>query len=549
MKEGSVIINRLLPVIPRKKQRVCCYCRVSTLLVSQETSIVGQREHYEALIRDNPEWEFAGIYLEAGVSGTGTKGRPELQRLLADCRAGKIDLILTKSISRFARNTLDCLGMVRLLTSLGVAIHFEKERICTEKMSSEFLLSILACLAENESRSISGNMKWSILRRFQSGTYRQALVPYGYRRVDGRLVVVPEEAERVREIFSLSLRGIGAGRIAGEFNRRRIRAVRGGKWCGVTIREILKNPFYTGAVLYQKSFKDEAFRQRSNRGELDRYLHPDHHEAIISREVFEKAQSMTAERGREVGYNGTEQKRGAKRYSFSGILFCGVCGAVMYRQVRGDGAVSWRCSRNCRRREHSGMKSAGDEDLKLAFLNCLNKIAWSQERGEGVLDVYEEALRKKEEEENGERLWELERKWQLNRREAETLTAEAAWEMSFPEYREKELLLLWQGRELAAEKRRILGVRESGGSLLAFRRWIGSWRITDNPAAFPEESFSELVEKATVLSGERVTFSFRCGLRLTESMKRESGEERCRRRISGTGQGSPLASGSRTVWL
>ena len=123
---------------------MCCYCRVSTLLDSQETSIEGQREHYESLIKGNPEWEFAGIYLEAGVSGTKAEIRPELQRLIADCKAGKIDLILTKSISRFARNTSDCLEMVRLLTSLGVAIHFEKEQIHTDDMHSEFMLSILA---------------------------------------------------------------------------------------------------------------------------------------------------------------------------------------------------------------------------------------------------------------------------------------------------------------------------------------------------------------------------------------------------------------------
>ena len=472
---APVKAQRIAPFKSQKKPRVCCYCRVSTLLDSQETSIEGQREHYETLIRGNPEWEFAGIYLEAGVSGTRTEIRPELQRLITDCRAGKIDLILTKSISRFARNTSDCLEMVRLLTSLSVTIHFEKEQIYTNDMQSELILSILACLAEDESHSISGNMKWSIRKKFLNGTYQQSIAPYGYRKEGGRLMIVPEEADAVRDVFAMSLRGMGGRSIARELNKRKILTARGKKWSDAAVREILKNPAYAGDVLYQKSFKDESFRQRMNRGELDQYYEQDHHEAIISREDFDKAQSVSGQRAKEVGYDGTEQKRSINRYCFTGILFCKACGSVMHRQPGAAGYVTWQCSKHVMQPDRCRAKPQRDTDLKRAFINCLNKVAWSQGRGEGVLDVYEKMLGKTEAERNAEK---------------------------------------------NAEKVRIQIAGVPGGTLKRFKTFIRGWEITDNPEAFPEEIFTEFVKSCTVLPGKMVAYQFLCGLRLTESLYR-----------------------------
>ena len=214
----------------RAKLKVAAYCRVSTLMDSQESSSEAQRLHYEKTIRENEEWEYAGLYLEAGVSGTKAETRPELMRLMEDCRNGKVDLVLTKSISRFARNTSDCLEMVRTLTGLGVNIVFEKELIDTRSMDSEFMLSILACLAEDESHSISGNMKWGIRKRFENGSFRQSIAPYGYAWKDDELAVVPEQADVVREIFELALSGLGAIRIAKELNARKIPSPAGKLW-------------------------------------------------------------------------------------------------------------------------------------------------------------------------------------------------------------------------------------------------------------------------------------------------------------------------------
>ena len=171
-----------------KRQRVAAYCRVSTQMESQKSSIAAQREHYEDYIKTNPNWDLAGIYLEEGISGTKAESRPELRRMFDDCRAGLIDLVLTKSISKFSWNTSDCIRLVREFTGLGVVIRFEKEQIDTAEMGTEFLLTLLACFAEEESHSISGNIKWSIQKRFASGEYLPTKAPYGYQQEKYRLI-------------------------------------------------------------------------------------------------------------------------------------------------------------------------------------------------------------------------------------------------------------------------------------------------------------------------------------------------------------------------
>ena len=278
------------------KLKVAAYCRVSSLLDNQEGSFQNQREHYEAVIRNNPEWEYAGVFLEKGISGTKAETRPELQRLLAACKAGQINLILTKSISRFSRNTTDCLSMVRELTALGVDIWFEKEGIHTGTMESEFMLSIMACLAEDESRSISNNMKWGLRKRFQAGTYKPKEAPYGFRREGLEYIIIPEEAAVVKRIFTWYLAGDGIRRITNELNRIGIKTRNGVAWSGTTVKRILTNVACTGDVLYQKSFMDEHYKQQLNRGELDQFFNENHHEAIIDREDFARVQEALKQR-------------------------------------------------------------------------------------------------------------------------------------------------------------------------------------------------------------------------------------------------------------
>ena len=203
---------------------------------------------------------------------------------------------------------------------------------------------------------------------------------------------------------------------------------------------------------------------------------------------------------------------------FTGILFCKACGSVMHRQPRGKNSVTWVCHKHAMHPDLCRMKPQSDDDLERAFINCLNKIAWSQARGEGVLDVYETMLGKTEAEKNAERLVEIEKELEENRNETNKLNAIVMRERFLPEHREKKLFLTKQAQDLMAEKNRILIAGAPSGTLQQLKTFIGGWKITDDPAAFPEETFTEFVERCIVLPGKMVTFDFRCGLKLTESL-------------------------------
>ena len=215
----------------KKKTRVAAYARVSTKSDEQLLSLETQKEHYDNFISSNPEWEYAGLYYDEGISGTKVEKRDGLLALLKDCEDGKIDRVITKSISRFSRNTAGCLEMVRRLAKLNIYLYFEKENIDTEHMSSELMLSILSSIAESESRSISQNSKWSVKYRYEEGTFIIGYPPYGYENKEGKMVIVPDEAEIVRDIFTMTINGMGTYVIAKELNRRGIPSKKGGKWC------------------------------------------------------------------------------------------------------------------------------------------------------------------------------------------------------------------------------------------------------------------------------------------------------------------------------
>ena len=236
MKKVTKIAQNTAHFTEQTKLRVAAYCRVSTDSDEQLESLDTQIKHYETYINANPEWEFAGLYYDEGISGTKKEKRPELLRMIADCEDRKIALIVTKSISRFARNTTDCLELVRKLLDLDVFIYFEKENINTGSMESELMLSILSGLAESESVSIAENNKWSIQRRFQNGTYKISYPPYGYDNIDGEMVVNEHQAEIVCYIFASILSGKSAHIIADELNNRKVPTKKGGHWKATTIR-------------------------------------------------------------------------------------------------------------------------------------------------------------------------------------------------------------------------------------------------------------------------------------------------------------------------
>ena len=317
-----VKVTKIDPVqnfIVQRKTRVAAYARVSTDSDEQLQSLDAQIEHYESLIMDRTDWAYAGLYYDEGISGTKVEKRDGLLRLLKDCKAGKIDRVITKSISRFSRNTEKTLEMVRELNQIGVYIYFEKENIDTEHMNSELMLSILGSIAESESRSMSENSKWGVQHRYKEGTYIIACPPYGYRNDDGKMMIVPEEAEVVKRIFNMALNGHGSEAIAKKLNADLIPTKRGRRWHSSSVQDILKNEKYTGDVIFQKTYTDKSFKRHHNYGDQDRYLCQNHHEAIVDHETFEKVAEAVKRRAAEKGnYDGDKYR---KKYAFTKRLY------------------------------------------------------------------------------------------------------------------------------------------------------------------------------------------------------------------------------------
>lgn len=365
----------------QKKVRVAAYCRVSTASDEQLISLEAQKAHYEDYIKSNDEWEYAGLYYDEGVTGTKKDCRDGLISLVDDCEKGLIDLVITKSISRFSRNTTDCLELVRKLLDLKVTVIFEKENLNTGTMESELMLSILSSLAESESVSISENSKWSVQKRFQNGTFIIGYPPYGYMNLNGEMVIVPEQAEVVKQIFTDTLAGKSTHVIAKELNDKGVKSKKGGKWSPGAINAIIRNEKFTGDAIFQKTYTDSRFTRHTNYGECDQYLCEGHHEAIVSHEIFEKANEVLNQRGKEKG-NRENTQRYQNRYGFSGRIKCGECGSVFKRRIHykpsGD-YIAWCCTHHIEDKTACSMKYITDDGIKAAFLTMMNKLIFAHQ--------------------------------------------------------------------------------------------------------------------------------------------------------------------------
>ncbi len=331
--------------VKRQKLRVCAYARVSTASDAQEDSLDNQRTTYERLISSNPEYEFVGVYADQGISGY-SEHRPAFQNMLQDAREHRIDLILTKSISRFARNTVTVLKYVRELKELGVGILFEEQNIHTLSHEGELMLSVLASFAQEESRSTSENNRWTVRKRFEHGEpIINTTCFMGYDKNEyGELVVNPEQAAIVRRIFHMYLSGYGAFRIAQIFNQEGVPTVRGGKWADRTILDMLRNEKYKGDYLLQKYYTPENMRNRSvrNNGEVQSYYIAEDHEPIVTVEEWDEVQRILETRKAKRGMSGSEKY--SNRYPLSGMLFCPYCGKTLRRKQVHNKRIEWWCS-------------------------------------------------------------------------------------------------------------------------------------------------------------------------------------------------------------
>ena len=285
----------------QRQLRVAAYCRVSTDSEEQLTSYEAQKNYYTDKIMTNPNWTMAGIFADEGITGTSAAKRPEFLRMIRKCRQKKIDLILVKSISRFARNTVDCLNYMRALKELGIAIIFEEQNINTLEADGELLITLLGAVAQGESESISENVKWGVRQAMREGKatiqYKRL---YAYEKgEDGKPQIIPEQAEVVRRIYDSFLAGQSLRMIKEDLEQRGIATVSGGlEWSIASIRGILQNEKYCGDVLLQKSFVNDCIsrKQIRNVGQLPMYLTQDHHEGIVSRDTFNAVKAEFARR-------------------------------------------------------------------------------------------------------------------------------------------------------------------------------------------------------------------------------------------------------------
>ena len=415
--------------LSEKKLRVAAYCRVSTELEEQESSYEAQVEYYTRKIQETDNWKMAEIYADDGKSATNTKKRDDFNAMIKDALDGKIDMILTKSVSRFARNTVDSLLTIRKLKEKNVAVVFEKEGVNTLDGTGEILITILSSLAQEESRNISENTRWGVVRRFENG---KMIVNHnkfmGYtKNENGDLVIVPEEAEIVRLIFRLYLEGYSAKKISQYLEENGIKTATGqDRWYDSVIFKMLRNEKYMGDALLQKTYTVDFMTKKKviNKGIVPQYYVEDDHEPIIPKELFYRVQEELARRASmnkaAVTRKKNQKSKFSSEYALTGLLLCGDCGQE-YRRVtwsrNGKKKIVWRCSnrltngtKHCKKSEtlEEGVLNRavmeainritrGDGDFVGAFRQNVIRVIGSY-GGEQEPDEYDEKIKEKEEE-------------------------------------------------------------------------------------------------------------------------------------------------------
>nr|DAV44599.1 MAG TPA: integrase [Caudoviricetes sp.] len=389
----------------KPKLRVAAYCRVSTDSDEQASSYETQVEHYTEYIKKNPEWEFAGIYADDGISGTNTKKREEFNRMIEACKAGEIDMIITKSISRFARNTLDCLKYIRMLKDKNIPVFFEKESINTMDAKGEVLLTIMASLAQQESQSLSQNVKMGLQFRYQNGQVQVNHNHFlGYTKDrEGNLVIDPEQAEVVKRIYREYLEGSSMDKIAKGLEKDGILTGAGKKkWWTSTINKILRNEKYIGDALLQKTYTTDFLNKTrvKNNGIVPQYYVENNHEAIIPKDIFLRVQEELVRR-RVVKTSANGKKRSYScNHCFAQLVICGECGE-MFRRIhwnnRGCKSIVWRC---LSRLEATGMechaRTVNETVLENVVVQAINtllgdKSAYQAQLQQNIAKVIREA--------------------------------------------------------------------------------------------------------------------------------------------------------------
>lgn len=528
--------NDLASIKSKAKLKVAAYCRVSSSKEEQLNSFEAQVNHYTNLIKNNELWEFAGIYADEGISGKSKEKRTEFMRLIKECEGRKIDMVITKSISRFARNTADCIEVVRKLKTLGVAVFFEKENINTMNAESELILSVLSSIAQEELSSLSQNIRWGNQRRYQKGIVHVNTKRFlGYDiNEEKKLVINKAEAEIVKRIFYDYIGGKGSGTIARELERDGIKTATGKtRWRGSSVRRILINEKYCGDALLQKSITADTitFKRKKNRGELPQYYIKDNHEPIISREEYELVQRLRENRAGKHGNNKGDRAKYQNRYPFTYKIICSNCGGSFKRHIQNVGksceVAAWACTTYIDRgSKECSMKPIHDETIKTVFVRMVNKLYTNKDvilkpfaqNVKRIIDarLEDEGIKQLD----GEIEVLLEQERMLLRLKEKGYADEDIY------YEEKEKLSK-AVEKLRAERNKL------AWELTGQDEWIYRTNkvyefisgIDNVLEEFDEDIFNALIEKIIVKSDKHLTFELKNGLILDEYFEKQRGRK------------------------
>lgn len=516
---GKDNLARKLMIIPASvpecaELRVAAYCRVSTDSEDQLNSFSAQYAYYTNLISSKDNWTLVDIYADEGITGTSADKREDFQRLLSDCRKGLIDKIYTKSISRFARNTKDCLELTRELKAIGISVVFEEQNIDTSTVSGEMLTTVFASCAQAESESISKNMRWSYQKRMESGRFITCKAPFGYRLEKGKLVIQEEEAAIIRMIFRLFLSGVNTLEIAEKLTNMGIKTLEGESWGASTIKYILQNEKYVGDSLLQKKYSTETFppQKKRNTGERQQYYISNSHPPIIDREIFEMAQQLYSTK--RPGIIGKVKYH----HDFTKAICCGFCNTY-FRKTISRGTTYWVC--NC---HNSGgdcpIGPVQEKELYSSFFRLYYKLKNQTQ------EVLKEMVKNLEVVRERQMLWSPD-VIEINKRisnitsqshKLALLNQQAAVDPDF--FISKSNQLAEQLRGAKREKDRLLQQREDD-TLQKTREIIEILQCgPDYLDSFDEELFHELIDKIIVESNDRIRFRLANGLELPEDIER-----------------------------
>ena len=505
---------------------VCAYARVSTEDEEQEESYKRQIEHFTVLIKSHSNWQFGGVYADHGITGTQAELRPQFNKMIEECRAGHINKILVKSVSRFARNTEESLHYIKEMKRIGVSIFFENENVDTLTPGGEILITIMSAMAEQESRNMSSNIKWAFQKKFQKGevliNYKHSL---GYDKVDGKYVIVEEQAEVIRRIFSEFIDGKPLNVIAKGLMADEIKTGTGKtKWSASGVERILQNEKYTGNAIMGKTYKNDVLDKKrlKNNGTAPSYYIEHSHPAIISQEIFDMAQASLKERTELRSHTETGKGKYSAKYPLSGLIVCAKCGNKFRRHIRthenGFKHPMWVCMGH----------DIGNHVCEITPIReerIINAYRRAAERLIGDLDEVIETVKR-----NAEELLSTNNENELIQCEMALAESQDKMIKLYRDYREGSIaetdyrmqyeIIKNEIESCQAAKDKIMD--ENNKLLLLQHRKDEIFKVlnSDEVQIFNDDNIKKLVEKIVVKDSKLIEIEFKCGITVTEELSR-----------------------------